>query len=216
MTGCSKSSGIRSIPPTTEANLRTVAHSIIRQFSFTARDSALPPNARKRACHDRKVQSSDRDRDSSGQNVLQSGGIPSGLLEEKLRALQNLPAVFRSHKVSEKPLGHGPMGRRHEGANPKVADWRHFKKPSDAELKKELTPIQYDVTQHAGTESAFHNDYWDNHREGIYVDVVSGEPCSARAINTKAAPAGRASRDRSNKRISSSTPTIHYGWFGRK
>ncbi len=51
-----------------------------------------------------------------------------------------------------------------------------FKKPSDAELKKTLTPLQYDVTQHEGTERAFSNEYWDNHKPGIYVDVVSGEP----------------------------------------
>ena len=51
-----------------------------------------------------------------------------------------------------------------------------FKKPSDSELKQKLTPIQYKVTQHEGTESPFHNEYWDNHEAGIYVDVVSGEP----------------------------------------
>jgi methionine-R-sulfoxide reductase len=50
-----------------------------------------------------------------------------------------------------------------------------FKKPSDAELKQKLTPIQYDVTQHEGTERPFQNEYWDNHQAGIYVDVVSGE-----------------------------------------
>lgn len=42
--------------------------------------------------------------------------------------------------------------------------------------KKKLTPLQYRVTQDCGTEPAFHNEYWDNHREGIYVDIVSGEP----------------------------------------
>lgn len=51
-----------------------------------------------------------------------------------------------------------------------------FKKPSDAELKKKLTPIQYSVTQHEGTERPFANTYWNNHRAGIYVDIVSGEP----------------------------------------
>lgn len=49
-------------------------------------------------------------------------------------------------------------------------------KPSDDELKKKLTPLQYAVTQEDGTERAFQNAYWDNHAEGIYVDVVSGEP----------------------------------------
>ncbi len=45
-----------------------------------------------------------------------------------------------------------------------------------AELKKKLDPMQYYVTQERGTEPAFKNTYWDNHKPGIYVDVVSGEP----------------------------------------
>ncbi|PYQ53334.1 MAG: peptide-methionine (R)-S-oxide reductase [Acidobacteria bacterium] len=52
----------------------------------------------------------------------------------------------------------------------------NFKKPANPELKKKLTPMQFEVTQNEGTEPAFHNEYWDNHRAGIYVDVVSGEP----------------------------------------
>lgn len=51
-----------------------------------------------------------------------------------------------------------------------------FTKPSQEELKKRLTPLQYKVTQQDGTEPAFNNTYWDNTRPGIYVDVVSGEP----------------------------------------
>ena len=51
-----------------------------------------------------------------------------------------------------------------------------YQKPSDEELRKRLTPEQYRVTQHEGTEPAFRNAYWDEHRAGIYVDVVSGEP----------------------------------------
>jgi peptide-methionine (R)-S-oxide reductase len=51
-----------------------------------------------------------------------------------------------------------------------------FKKPSETELKSRLSPEQYQVTQHEGTERPFHNAYWDNHEAGIYVDVVSGEP----------------------------------------
>ncbi len=51
-----------------------------------------------------------------------------------------------------------------------------FRKPSDEELRKRLTREQYEVTQHEGTEAPFHNEYWNNHQPGIYVDVVSGEP----------------------------------------
>ena len=48
-------------------------------------------------------------------------------------------------------------------------------KKGDPELKKILTPIQFAVTQRDATETPFHNEYWDNHEEGLYVDVVSGE-----------------------------------------
>ena len=49
-------------------------------------------------------------------------------------------------------------------------------KPSMAELKQKLTPLQYEVTQSCSTEPPFENSYWNNHEEGIYVDIVSGEP----------------------------------------
>ena len=52
----------------------------------------------------------------------------------------------------------------------------YYKKMSKAELKKKLNSLQYEVTQEAGTERSFKNEYWDNHKEGIYVDIVSGEP----------------------------------------
>ncbi|MFB3904054.1 MAG: peptide-methionine (R)-S-oxide reductase MsrB [Acidobacteriota bacterium] len=54
--------------------------------------------------------------------------------------------------------------------------WANYRKPDDKELRRELTSIQYKVTQKEGTEPAFHNEYWNNKKEGIYVDVVSGEP----------------------------------------
>jgi len=49
-------------------------------------------------------------------------------------------------------------------------------KPSEKELREKLTPIQYEVTQKNGTEPPFKNPYWDNKKEGIYVDVISGKP----------------------------------------
>jgi peptide methionine sulfoxide reductase msrA/msrB len=51
-----------------------------------------------------------------------------------------------------------------------------YKIPSKEELRKILTPLQYKVTQEDGTERAFDNEYWDNKKEGLYVDIVSGEP----------------------------------------
>jgi methionine-R-sulfoxide reductase len=56
------------------------------------------------------------------------------------------------------------------------ADWKNFKKPDEATLRKMLSPLQYEVTQKEGTEPPFRNEYDKNKREGIYVDIVSGEP----------------------------------------
>lgn len=53
---------------------------------------------------------------------------------------------------------------------------QRYRRPSDAQLRRQLTPLQYRVTQEEGTEPAFNNAYWDERREGIYVDVVTGEP----------------------------------------
>jgi len=50
-----------------------------------------------------------------------------------------------------------------------------LQRPSDKELMRKLTPLQYHVTRESGTEAPFHNAYWHNHKPGIYVDIVSGE-----------------------------------------
>lgn len=44
------------------------------------------------------------------------------------------------------------------------------------DLKQKLTPLQFEVTQYSATEPAFRNEFWDNHRDGLYVDIVSGKP----------------------------------------
>ena len=70
------------------------------------------------------------------------------------------------------------LATRTAGAQDTTKGWNpmHSQKRSDAELRRALTSLQYDVTQHEATEPPFRNEYWDNHRSGIYVDVVSGEP----------------------------------------
>lgn len=60
--------------------------------------------------------------------------------------------------------------------HPRAGAWKNFKKPDRSILKKMLTPLQYEVTQEDGTEPPYRNEYEHNKREGIYVDIVSGEP----------------------------------------
>jgi len=55
-------------------------------------------------------------------------------------------------------------------------DGQAYIKPTEEELRKKLTPLQYQVTQENGTERPFENEYWNNKKQGIYVDIVSGEP----------------------------------------
>ena len=74
----------------------------------------------------------------------------------------------------DKTWGKGKTTGTNPGGNP--SGQKTYSKPDDATLKKKLTPLQYEVTQHEGTEPPFQNEYDDNKREGIYVDIVSGEP----------------------------------------
>jgi peptide methionine sulfoxide reductase msrA/msrB len=60
--------------------------------------------------------------------------------------------------------------------NTSMPEKKRYQKPPESKLQKELTPLQYAVTQEEGTEPPFRNEFWDNKKDGIYVDVVSGEP----------------------------------------
>jgi len=71
-------------------------------------------------------------------------------------------------KFMEKIWGNEPA----PSANPKPC----YIRPNDAGLKKRLSPLQYEVVRKNGTEAPFNNEYWDNHRPGIYVDIATGEP----------------------------------------
>jgi peptide methionine sulfoxide reductase msrA/msrB len=90
---------------------------------------------------------------------------------------------YKKHSIKYSYYRHGSgrdqflskvWGKDLETTKPK--DERAYQKPDDATLRKKLSPLQYKVTQKNGTEPAFQNEYWDNKREGIYVDIVSGEP----------------------------------------
>ena len=84
-----------------------------------------------------------------------------------------LAAAVTASRASQKAANASPASV--EGSAP--PRWTGaFQKPSDADLKKRLTPLQYEVTQHEATERAFANTYWNNKKPGIYVDIVSGEP----------------------------------------
>ncbi len=73
--------------------------------------------------------------------------------------------------------GHnGAPTRSAAATEARAPDTSDYRKPTDDVLRQRLTRLQYQVTQHAATEQPFHNAYWNNHRPGIYVDIVSGEP----------------------------------------
>jgi peptide methionine sulfoxide reductase msrA/msrB len=83
------------------------------------------------------------------------------------------PKTTASVRSVASPAG---SARAPEGTVGGAMTQRVFPKPSDAELKKKLSPLEYQVTQHDATEPPFQNRYWNNHAAGLYVDSVSGEP----------------------------------------
>ena len=98
-------------------------------------------------------------------------GLPPGLLQDPRREVQILPLEFRPGSIYPEGLGQGRSPSRDDPPGD-----QKYAKPSDAELRQKLTPLQYQVTQKEGTEPAFKNEYSDNKKPGIYVDIVSGEP----------------------------------------
>jgi peptide methionine sulfoxide reductase msrA/msrB len=91
-----------------------------------------------------------------------------------LALISTLGVVFAAFSGETGPSSQ--QAGRSASSQPATAATNAYRKPSDTELRRRLTPLQYAVTQQEDTERAFHNEYWDEKREGIYVDIVSGEP----------------------------------------
>lgn len=93
---------------------------------------------------------------------------PAGIFGVAACILVAAGAVVRLHGAGHEPADGIPNNQPETMTN--------YTKPDAAALKKKLTREQFAVTQEAATEPAFANEYWNNHKPGIYVDVVSGEP----------------------------------------
>ncbi|UCD86090.1 MAG: peptide-methionine (R)-S-oxide reductase MsrB [Deltaproteobacteria bacterium] len=128
--------------------------------------------------------------EKSRKELGRSGRFPGPIATEIIKATEFYPAedyhqdYYRTSPAKYKRYQKGSgrqdyLERMWKGEDKKDAEGKGregFVKPGEEELKKKLSPQQYKVTQECGTEQAFHNEYWDNKKEGIYVDVVSGEP----------------------------------------
>ena len=128
--------------------------------------------------------------EESKRELEQKGPFEKPIVTEILKFTEFYPAedyhqdYYKTHSWRYKYYRHG--SGRDQFLNEAWADFKKpartssesatYVKPSDEELRKKLTPLQYQVTQHEGTEPPFKNEYWDNKKEGIYVDIVSGEP----------------------------------------
>jgi methionine-R-sulfoxide reductase len=102
---------------------------------------------------------------------MQNASVRTGQVALGLMAVAALGICTRA--ASQPTQARQPAAVARTSATNSTMD--NFQKPPAADLKRKLTPLQFEVTQHAATEPAFRNEFWDNHKPGIYVDVVSGE-----------------------------------------
>lgn len=123
----------------------------------------------------------------SKQELQNSGRFDSEIVTKILPAAEFYPAEeYHQDYFQKNPIGyqmyHIGSGRADYikskwSGDTMESKWdEHYQKPSKEELERILTPLQYEVTQENGTEKPFQNEFWNDKREGIYVDIVSGEP----------------------------------------
>jgi peptide methionine sulfoxide reductase msrA/msrB len=93
-----------------------------------------------------------------------------------LLTLAGLLLAFGCERKMGSETGPVTVDSQTRSGGPKVDGINMYKKPTDAELRQKLSPLEYEVTQNEATEPPFNNRYWDNHDDGLYIDVATGEP----------------------------------------
>jgi len=113
--------------------------------------------------------------EASKQALEQSGRFNKPIVTEIIPAKEFYEAEEYHQHFYRKSVAHYKNYRRGSGRDAYIK--QHWESPIDREaLKQQLTSMQYEVTQNNATEPPFQNEFWDHHEEGIYVDIVSGEP----------------------------------------
>ena len=109
--------------------------------------------------------------------AAQTSSPLAGMIAAAAAAALSLLLIAGCAEGQEKQASAAPASADTARAvTPTNAPGKVFVKPSDSEIRRKLTPLQYSVTQREATETPYRNVYWDNKEPGIYVDIVSGEP----------------------------------------
>ena len=189
-----------SIAATTDSSLPSLLSPIdlqcIKACGVTFAKSVIERVIEERAGGESVVHGADLHRNRRLGHLLPGGGIPPGLRQASPDSLSLLPPWLWARPATRGDLGKETMkrvtaaamilglgaaslllqNRPVHAADDREQERKRAIEMSDEDLRERLTPEQYHVTQEDGTERPFQNAYWDNHRDGIYVDIVSGEP----------------------------------------